>query len=166
MVVALIVLLTVSVVLVSAVMLVVTAHYTYAAMALALFVLGCVLFIRLAPRMDKWVAQHRTKAPPPERLQVTLFGAVCLVLGVWLSYVVFNGVSEGELNILSKRPVFSQIVLDAHQQPIAFWFNVAYGLFLILAVLYGPIWCIRRWRQLSNPTVERDARKSGARSSP
>src|SRR5689334_19642931 len=110
--VALTALLTLSTVLVSAVMLVVTVHYSYAVMAVVLFVLGCVLFIRLAPRMDKWVARHRTKASLPERLQVTLFGAVCLILGVWLTYVVFSGVSEGKLNILSKRPVFSQIVLD------------------------------------------------------
>jgi len=163
---ALIAMLAISAALVAGIMLLVTAQYATAVIALALMAVGCVLFVRLAPRMDKWVARHHTKSSLPERLQIIVFGAFCLVLGTWLSYVVFDGVSEGKMNILSKRPVFSQIVLDAHNQRIAFWFNVAYGLFLTLTLLYGSIWCIRKWRQLSNPTVERDARKSGARPSP
>lgn len=158
--------LTISIVLVAGIMLLVTAQYTSAVIALASAALGCVLFVRLTPQMDKWVARHHTKSSLPERLQVVIFGAFCLTLGTWLSYVVFDGISESKMNILSKRPVFSQIVLDAHKQPIAFWFNMIYGLFLASTLLYGSIWCIRKWKRLSKPTVERNARKSSARPSP
>lgn len=163
--VALFAMLVISVALVAGIMLLVTAQYADAVVALVFVALGCGLSVRLAPQMDNWVARHHTKSSLSERLQVIVFGAVCLLLGTWLSYVVFDGASEGKMNLLSKRPVFSQIVLDAHKQPLAFWFNVAYGLFLILILLYGSIWCIRKWRQLSNPTVERGARKNGARPS-
>ena len=150
---ALMIMLTISIALVAAIMLFVTAYYAYAVIALVLVILGGVLFVRLAPRMDKWVARHRTKSPLPEHIQVILFGALCLMGVVAMSFLAFNTVLEGKINLAPRASV--RLYLYAQDYPIPFWLYVAFCLFLALVMLYGGFWCVRRWRQLSNTGLQR-----------